>query len=63
MVGHTANRDRRIRARFGTLFLIDTGMLAAVYKGNASALEIAGDRVAAIYADGTRTPLVPPPTP
>jgi hypothetical protein len=57
VVGHTVNRDFRIRARFGSVFLIDTGMLAAVYKGMPSALEIRGAETAALYADGTRTPL------
>jgi hypothetical protein len=57
VVGHTVNRDFRIRARFGSVFLIDTGMLAPVYKGMPSALEIAGGRTTAVYADGTRTPL------
>jgi Calcineurin-like phosphoesterase len=63
VVGHTPQRDGRIRARFGSVFLIDTGMLAEVYKGSASALEIVGDRVSALYPDGTRTPLLPPATP
>lgn len=64
-VGHTVNRDHRIRARLnGRLFLLDTGMLAPVYHGRASALELVGDRATAIYADGTRIPLVPAlPTP
>jgi hypothetical protein len=57
VVGHTVNRDFRIRARFGSVFLIDTGMLAAVYKGMPSALEIRGAETTALYADGTRTPL------
>jgi hypothetical protein len=63
VVGHTPQRDGKIRARFGNLFLIDTGMLTEVYKGSASALEITGDTVTALYPDGTRAPLVPPPTP
>jgi hypothetical protein len=57
VVGHTVNRDFRIRARFGSVFLIDTGMLAPVYKGMPSALEIRGTETTALYADGTRTPL------
>jgi hypothetical protein len=41
---------RGIRVRFGQrVFLIDTGMLAAVYKGRPSALEIDGARIKAIY--------------
>jgi hypothetical protein len=59
VVGHTVNRDFRIRARFGSVFLIDTGMLASVYNGMPSALEIVGPQTTALYADGTRTPLVP----
>ncbi|MGE0362129.1 MAG: metallophosphoesterase [Vicinamibacterales bacterium] len=57
VVGHTPQRDFRIRARFGSVFLIDTGMLTEVYKGAPSALEIAGTQTTAAYADGTRTPL------
>lgn len=55
VVAHTVQRDARIRARLaGRLFLIDTGMLAPVYKGAASALEIDGAAVHALYTDGTR---------
>jgi Calcineurin-like phosphoesterase len=57
VVGHTVNRDFRIHARFGSVFLIDTGMLAPVYKGTASALEIVGTTTTALYPDGTRTPV------
>ncbi|MGE4222886.1 MAG: metallophosphoesterase [Vicinamibacterales bacterium] len=60
VVGHTPNRDYRIRARFGSVFLIDTGMLAEVYKGVPSALEISGARTTATYGDGTRIPLGAP---
>jgi hypothetical protein len=63
VVGHTPQRDAKIRARFGSVFVIDTGMLTEVYKGSASALEITGDTVNALYPDGTRTALVPAPTP
>ena len=60
VLGHTVNRDFRIKTRLGgRLFLIDTGMLAPVYKGNASALELDGGRATALYADGTRTVLAP----
>jgi hypothetical protein len=49
--GHSIQRDGRITARFGgRAFLIDTAMSRA-YKGRASALEIVGDRVTAVYAD------------
>ena len=58
VVGHSVMRPPRINARFGDrVFLIDTGMLASVYKGRASALEIAGDRISAIYP-GEREALV-----
>jgi hypothetical protein len=44
----------RIFPRFERrVFLIDTGMLSTYYKGGrASALEIDGSRVTAIYSDG-----------
>ena len=55
--GHSIPREARIMARFdGRAFLIDTGM-SSVYKGRASALEIAGDRITAIYGD-SKTVLV-----
>jgi hypothetical protein len=64
VVGHTVNRDFRIQARLGgRVFLIDTGMLAPVYKGIPSALELDNGRATALYADGTRTPLGPLPPP
>jgi hypothetical protein len=51
VVGHSVQRE--VTSRFDhRIFLIDTGMLAAVYKGRASALEIAGGRISAIYPDG-----------
>ena len=60
VVGHTVNRDFRIRARLaGRLFLIDTGMLAPVYKGVPSALELANGRARAFYAGGRTDDLVP----
>ena len=62
VVGHTPAPPFRIRARLqGRLFLIDTGMLTPVYKGTGSALEFDTGRVTALYADGTRLPLVPMP--
>ena len=58
VVGHTPQEDGRIHARFGgRVFLIDTGMLASVYDGRPSALEIADGRVNAIYPDGVRPPV------
>lgn len=59
VVGHSPVRDRRILARLGgSVVLIDTGMLASAYKGRASALEIVGDTLTAIYDDG-RVRLLP----
>lgn len=53
VVAHTPQRDGRITARFqGRVCIIDTGMLAEVYKGRPSALEIRGAVVNAIYEDG-----------
>lgn len=58
VTGHTPQRTG-IAARFGgRLFLIDTGMLASVYNGVPSALEMQGTRVTAIVP-GRRTILVP----
>jgi hypothetical protein len=57
VTGHTPQQDRKINARFGgRAVLIDTGMLTSYYKGRASALEIVGDKLTAIYEDG-RVPL------
>lgn len=57
VVGHTPSGERRILTRLGgQIVLIDSGMLAAAYKGRASALEIAGNELTAIYTDG-RVPL------
>ncbi|HEX7705278.1 MAG TPA: metallophosphoesterase [Thermoanaerobaculia bacterium] len=55
VVGHTILNDgRSIVSRFGnSVFLIDTGMLRNYAKeGRAAALEIIGDRYAAIYESG-----------
>jgi hypothetical protein len=53
VVGHTPTADRRIGVRYGgRVVMIDTGMLAPYFMGNASALEIVGPRMKAIYADG-----------
>ena len=51
VVGHTTQNDHRIRPRFDDrVFLIDTGAGPA-YGGHASALEIEGSRVRAVYPD------------
>ena len=52
VTGHTPQM-KGITTRFGgRAVLIDTGMLAAYYKGRPAALEIDGDRLTAIYEDG-----------
>ena len=57
VVAHTPSSERRILTRLGgTIVLIDSGMLTSAYKGRASALEIAGSQLTAIYTDG-RVPL------
>ena len=59
VTGHTPQQDGRIHARFGgRAILIDTGMLAAYYKGRPAALEISGDRLTAIY-ETERLPIEP----
>jgi hypothetical protein len=71
VVGHTPQKDGRIRARFGgTIFLIDTGMLSSYYpQGRASALEISGntkftaeymDRKDVLFDRSAGAPIVPP---
>lgn len=50
VVAHTPHEERRIVERFrGSVFLIDTGMLTAVYNGRPSALEIDGGVYTALY--------------
>jgi len=50
VVAHTPHASRRIQARFGgAVFLIDTGMLARVYGGRPSALEIRNGVFTAVY--------------
>jgi len=50
VAGHTVQRSAQITVRFGgRVFLIDTGMLEGVYNGQASAIEIIGDDVTAVY--------------
>jgi hypothetical protein len=52
VTAHTPQPQGAIVPRFGNrLFLIDTGMLASVYKGRPSALEIDGTRISAIYPE------------
>lgn len=55
VIGHTIPADFRITARFdGRVIQIDTGMLGGTFYrgGTASALEIRGDALTAIYAHG-----------
>lgn len=58
VVGHTIMSSMRVTSRFsGRVVLIDTGMLSSYYKGGrASAIEIRGDTVSAIYEEGVTTP-------
>ena len=50
VTGHTPLQTARITSRFGgRAILIDTGMLAAYYKGRPAALEIDGGTLTAIY--------------
>ena len=59
VVGHTLTSARQIIPRFDSrVFLIDTGMLATVYRGQPSALELSASGVTAIYL-GERRPLAP----
>lgn len=53
VVGHTVVKNRTVTSRFGgRVLMIDTGMLSEHYKGGrASALEIDGDTVTAIYLE------------
>jgi len=56
VTGHTPQLKGIVSRFGGRAVLIDTGMLASVYKGRPAALEIVGDTLTAIYTDG-RTPL------
>ena len=52
VVGHTTLANSRIAGRFSNrVFLIDTGMLSAYYKGRASALEFREGKAAALYVE------------
>ena len=52
VTAHSIQKSSRISSRFdGHAFLIDTAMSSVYKSGRASALEIAGDRVTAIYGD------------
>ena len=53
VTGHTVQSPSRVNDRFGgRVFLIDTGMLSSTYTGGrASALEITGGTITAVYTD------------
>jgi hypothetical protein len=55
VVGHTVQKSKYIRTRFGgRVFLIDTGMLSTYWAGGrGSALEILGNKFVAQYMDGS----------
>jgi hypothetical protein len=64
VIGHTPIADGRVTTRFGgRVVLIDTGTLNGEFypKGVASALEMRGDTMAAIYEDGRRVPITASP--
>ena len=64
VIGHTPIANGQITTRFGgRVVLIDTGMLNGEFfpKGVASALEMHGNTLAAIYEDGRRVPLTASP--
>jgi hypothetical protein len=61
--GHTVTRDFRIATRFGgRVIQVDTGMLGGDFYrgGRASALEIRGATVTAIYPGGARQQIAAP---
>jgi hypothetical protein len=63
VIGHTPIANGRITTRFGgRVVMIDTGMLNGEFfpKGVASALEMQGNTLAAVYEDGRRVPLTAP---
>ena len=60
--GHSVVAGKAVTTRFESrVFLIDTGMLGAVYAGRASALGIQDGRFVAYQAGGTPRELPPPP--
>ena len=63
VMGHTPVASTSITSRFGgRVLLIDTGMLGGEFypKGRASALEMRGEVLTAIYEDGRRVPITAP---
>lgn len=62
VVGHTVASKTDVTMRFGDrVFLLDTGMLEAVFGGRATALEIKDGRFSALHADGSSATLPSPP--
>src|SRR5512135_2446820 len=64
VVGHTVQQKGAIQVRFGgTVYMIDTGMLDGAFfpGGRASAVEIAGATVTALYAGEPPRVISPPP--
>ena len=65
VVGHTVQQKGTIQVRFGgTVYEIDTGMLDGAYfpGGRASAVELAGARVTALYPGEPPQVISPPPS-
>ncbi len=61
VVGHTVMAKATVTTWLGNrVFAIDTGMLAEVYKGRASALEIRDGQFKVFYGDGTSRTLEAP---
>ena len=56
VIGHTPTATRRVTSRIdGHVISLDTGMLAAVYRGRPSALIIEGDKLSTIYVGDAST--------
>ncbi|HEX5047627.1 MAG TPA: metallophosphoesterase [Gammaproteobacteria bacterium] len=63
IIGHTPTSDARVQTRFdGAVVRADTGMLAAYFRGRASAVVIRGDEVRVLYGDSGEE-LAPEPQP
>ncbi len=59
VVGHSPTASHRITPRFDNqVFLIDTGMLQAYFRGQASALEIQNGRFTGLYPNGEQQVLL-----
>jgi len=58
VVGHTPTPDRELNSRMkGAAYIIDTGMLAKVYKGQPRALELIAGSARGIDATGATSPI------